>query len=142
MRPIPQNFYDCCNVITPNETEAQALVGFPVTDRESAARAAQRLLDRGVELAVVTLGAQGAVYATGQMSGYVAPFPVTAVDSVAAGDAFNGALAAALARGEEAGRAVRIASAAGALAVTKSGAQSSMPSEAEVAALLQSQTGA
>ena len=78
VRPIPQDFYDCCNVITPNETEAQALVGFPVTDRESAARAAQRLLDRGVELAVVTLGAQGAVYATGQMSGYVAPFPVTA----------------------------------------------------------------
>ena len=142
VRPIPQDFYHCCNVITPNETEAQALVGFPVTDRESAARAAQTLLDRGVELAVVTLGAQGAVYATGRMSGYVAPFPVTAVDSVAAGDAFNGALAAALARGEEAGQAVRIASAAGALAVTKSGAQSSMPSEAEVAALLQSHTGA
>ena len=141
VRPIPQDFYACCNVITPNETEAQALVGFPVTDRESAARAAQVLLDRGVELAVVTLGAQGAVYATGRMSGYVPPFPVTAVDSVAAGDAFNGALAAALASGEEARQAVLIASAAGALAVTRSGAQSSMPSEAEVAAMLQSQTG-
>ena len=72
----------------------------------------------------------------------MAPFSVTAVDSVAAGDAFNGALAAAFARGEETSQAVRIASAAGALAVTRSGAQSSMPSEVEVAALLQSQTGA
>ena len=141
VRPIPQDFYQYCNVITPNETEAQALVGFPITDRESAARAAQQLLDRGVELAVIKLGSQGAVYAIGQVSGYAPPFAVTAVDSVAAGDAFNGALAAALGRGEEPAQAVRTASAAGALAVTKSGAQDAMPSAADVEALLQSQAG-
>ena len=141
VRPIPQDFYQYCNVITPNETEAQALVGFPITDRESAARAAQQLLGRGVELAVIKLGSQGAVYATGLVSGYAPPFAVTAVDSVAAGDAFNGALAAALGRGEEPAQAVRTASAAGALAVTKSGAQDAMPSAADVETLLQSQAG-
>ena len=65
------------------------------------------------------------------------PFPVVAVDTVAAGDAFNGALAVALAEGNPLARAVRFAAAAGALAVTKSGAQDSMPTRQEVEALIQ-----
>ena len=141
VRLLPQDLYHYCDVMTPNETEAQALVGFPVTEQESAARAAGWLLDQGVKLAVIKLGAQGAFYATGQGGEYVAPFPVAAVDSVAAGDAFNGALAVALAQGQAPGQAVRTASAAGALAVTKSGAQDSMPSRQEVDALLRSQAG-
>ncbi|PKB80890.1 MAG: ribokinase [SAR202 cluster bacterium Io17-Chloro-G9] len=139
VRPLPQEMFQCCDVITPNETEAQALVGFPVTGQESAVRAAGWLLDQGARLAIIKLGPQGAVYASAETSGYVPPFKVTAVDSVAAGDAFNGALAVALAQGQPPGQAVRTASAAGALAVTKSGAQDSMPTRQEVEALLRAQ---
>ena len=137
VRPLPHEFYACCSVITPNETEAQALVGFPVTDMPSAARAANALLERGVEAAVIKLGAQGAYYATRQGGQHVPAIPVEAVDSVAAGDAFNGALAAALSAGEALETALRLATAAGALAVTKFGAQDSMPLKQEVDALLE-----
>jgi ribokinase len=140
-QPLPEEFFQYCTVMTPNETEAQALVGFPVVDRESAARAAQWLVERGVGLAVVKLGDQGACYATSVGGSYVPPFQVDAVDSVAAGDAFNGALAAALAEGQEVPQAVRMASAAGALAVTRSGAQDSMPTRQEVEALMRAQPG-
>jgi len=135
-RPLPRDFYACCSVITPNETEAQALVGFPVTDVPSAARAASALLERGVGAAVVKLGAQGVCYATREGGQHVPAIPVEAVDSVAAGDAFNGALAASLAAGEGWERAMRLATAAGALAVTKFGAQDSMPLKDDVEDLL------
>lgn len=138
VRPLPAEFYHCCWVITPNETEAQALVGFPVVDRASAARAAGELLSRGVGIAVIKLGAMGAYYASREVGGYVPSFPVRAVDTVAAGDAFNGALAVLLAEGKDLAEAVRVASAAGALAVTKFGAQDSMPTREEVEALLRS----
>jgi len=137
--PLREEFFQYCHVFTPNETESQALVGFPVVDPDSAERAARWLVDRGVELAIIKLGAQGAYYATGSGGAYVPPFKVEAVDSVAAGDAFNGALAVALAEGQEIPQAVRTASAAGALAVTKTGAQDSMPTRAEVEALLREQ---
>ena len=136
VRPIPSEFFPFCSVITPNETEAQALVGFPVVDRTSAAQAAEQLLSRGVGVAVVKLGVQGVYYATAGGGDFVTPFPVKAVDSVAAGDAFNGALAVSLAEGETLYQSVRMAAAAGALAVTKSGAQDSMPYRAEVEELL------
>ncbi len=136
VRPLPQEFYACCSVITPNETEAQALVGFPVTDVPSAAKAANALLERGVEAAVVKLGAQGAYYANREGGQHVPAIPVEAVDSVAAGDAFNGALAASLSAGESLEMAMRLATAAGALAATKFGAQDSMPLKAEVEKLL------
>ena len=136
VRPIPPEFFSFCSVITPNETEAQALVGFPVVDRASAAQAAERLLARGVGVAVVKLGAQGVYFATTDGGDFVTPFPVEAVDSVAAGDAFNGALAVSLAEGATLDQSVRMAAAAGALAVTKSGAQDSMPYRSEVEELM------
>lgn len=135
VRPFPPAFYACCSVLTPNETEAQALVGFPVVDRESAAQAAGALLGQGVRQVVVKLGAQGAYYATAAGGEYLRPFAVTAVDSVAAGDAFNGALAVALAEGRTLGEGALWGSAAGALAVTRVGAQDSMPGRDEVEAL-------
>lgn len=138
VRPLPAAFYDCCSIITPNETDAAALVGFPVTDLDSAAKAADTLLSRGVDTAIVTLGEQVAYYATANGGEYQPPFPVNAVDSVGAGDAFNGALAAALAAGQTLPQAVQLASAAGALAVTKVGAQDAMPTSREVAAFLRS----
>ena len=139
-RPVPAALYDCCAIITPNETDAANLVGFPVTDPDSAAKAADILLRRGVGAAIVTLGEQGVYYATAAGSEYVPAFPVVAVDSVGAGDAFNGALAAALAEGQALSQGVRLAAAAGALAVTKVGAQDAMPTRQEVETFLRSRS--
>jgi ribokinase len=127
VRPVPAELLSLCDVITPNETEAQALVDFPVNGPESAAKAAEVLLEMGVGTAVVKLGSQGAYFANQTSRGMVLPFQVDAVDSVAAGDAFNGALAVSLAEGKSLEEAVIIACAAGALAVTSTGAQDSMP---------------
>lgn len=139
VRPLPAAFYHCCSIITPNETDAAALVGFPVTDLASAAKAAAALLSRGVGAAIITLGEQGAYYATAGGGGqHQPPFPVNAVDSVGAGDAFNGALAAALAAGQTLPQAVQLAAAAGALAVTQVGAQDAMPTRQEVTTFLHS----
>ena len=139
VRPVPDELLGLCKVITPNETEAQALVGFPVTGPESAAKAAAALLRRGVGTAVIKLGAQGAYFANNEVHGMVSPFDVAAVDSVAAGDAFNGALAVSLAEGKDLEKAVTIACAAGALAVTQTGAQDSMPERSIVEELVRAQ---
>ena len=135
-RPLPDEMYACCSYITPNETEAQALVGFPVVDSASAETAAARLLERGAGCAIVTMGSLGAYYSDGSTSRHLPAHPVDPVDTVAAGDAFNGALAAALAEGAGPEEAVERAMAAGALAVTRHGAQDSMPHRAEVEAFL------
>ena len=134
--PLPPELYSCCSYITPNETEAQTLVGFPVTGPDSARVAAEELLRRGAGCAVIKMGAQGAYYATAEVSQYLPAFRVKAVDTVAAGDAFNGALAVALAEGRGIDEAMRRAMAAGALAVTRTGAQDSMPSREELDAFL------
>lgn len=136
VRPIPPAFYRHLAVITPNETEAEALVGYPIAVGDTVEKAAQELLTRGVGAVVVTLGAQGAYWTDGAAGGYVAPFPVAAVDTVAAGDAFNGGLAVALAEGKPLSDAVRWGAAAGALAVTQVGAQDAMPERAAVSQLL------
>ena len=129
-------------------------MGFPVDVSEdngvdssgSAERAAAELLRRGAGTAIIKLGAQGAVFASGwqgddsvlpvKFLGRQTAFPVEAVDTVAAGDAFNGALAVSLAEGRPLELAVRRACAAGALAVTTVGAQDSMPTREAVEALL------
>ena len=138
-RPLPQGLYKHCSYITPNETEAGSLIGFPVMDVATAAGAAQALLSRGAGGAVIKMGALGAYYATGHSSQYLPAFHVEAVDTVAAGDAFNGALAVAIAEGRGLEDAMRWAMAAGALAVTRLGAQDSMPQREEVEAYLASQ---
>lgn len=140
VRPLPDEFYPLCTVITPNETEAQALVGFPVTGRESAARAAGALLGKGVGSVVVKLGEHGAYYATAAGGDHARPFRVQAIDSVGAGDAFNGALAVALGEGKALAEAVSIACAGGGLAASKVGAQDSMPERAAVELLLRSRS--
>ena len=146
---LPQEFYGYCSIITPNETEAQGLVGYPVADPPSAQKAAEDLMGRGAGCAIIKMGAQGAYVATSsktpesvhwvKTSRYFPAFPVEAVDTVAAGDAFNGALAVANAEGKGMEEAVRWAMAAGALAVTRTGAQPSMPHRADVEKLLSSQ---
>ncbi len=130
-RPLPEELYRCCDYLTPNETEAQALVGFPVVDPASAEQAARVLLERGARCAVIKMGALGAYYSTNEGGKYLPAFPVDAVDTVAAGDAFNGALAGALAEGRDLESSILRAMAGGALAVTRHGAQDSMPSREE-----------
>ena len=103
------------------------------------AKAAAALLEIGVGTAVIKLGAQGAYFDDGEDRGMALPFTVDAVDSVAAGDAFNGALAVSLAEGKELEEAVTVASAAGALAVTRTGAQDSMPERRQVEELMRGQ---
>ena len=135
VRPVPAEFYRHISVITPNETEAEALVGHPIADLGAAAAAAHELVGRGVRAAVIKLGSMGAYWSDGNDAGHVPAFPVNAVDTVAAGDAFNGAMAVAMSEGASLAEAVRWGCAAGALAVTKVGAQDSMPDRAAVAAL-------
>ena len=128
--------YGLCDVLTPNQVEAEFLTGIAVTDPDSAERAAKALVDQGAPAAVAKLGEGGAVFAAGDESGFVPAFDVNAVDSVAAGDAFAAGLGVALAEGQPLTDAVMFGSAVGALAVTKSGAQEAMPFRHEVDALL------
>ncbi|WP_414548093.1 ribokinase [Anabaena sp. CCY 0017] len=124
---LPDELYQLVDIITPNEVEAGQLVGFPVDNQESALTAAKVLLQRGVKCAIVKLGAKGVVCANAEETFFVPAFPVHAVDTVAAGDAFNGGLAAALFTGLSLHQAIIWGSAAGALAATKLGAQTSLP---------------
>ncbi len=118
--------------LTPNETEAGLLSGMAVDSLETAELAARALIHKGVQHVIVTLGSQGALIVSGESVMHVPGFPVQAVDTVAAGDSFNGALAVQLAGGQPLEEAVRYANAAGALAVCKQGAIPSLPSLADV----------
>ncbi|MGF1937082.1 MAG: ribokinase [Nostoc sp. ChiQUE02] len=124
---LPDELYPLVEIITPNEVEAAQLVGFRVDGEEQAAKAAAVLLQRGVKCAIVKLGTKGVFCATAEERFFVPAFSVHAVDTVAAGDAFNGALAAALFEGLSLHQAVIWGAAAGALAATKPGAQTSLP---------------
>ena len=133
---FPPEAYEVVDVLTPNQTEAEALTGVGVTDAESAESAARVLVGRGVGAVVVKLGEDGAYYLSDGDAGHVPSYEVEATDTVAAGDAFGAAMTCVLADGASMGEAVRYGTAAGALAVTKPGAQAAMPSRAEVEALL------
>ncbi|MDY7008466.1 MAG: ribokinase [Cyanobacteriota bacterium] len=123
---FPNDFYGLINIITPNEIEASQLVGFAVNNQETATQAAIELCQRGVKNAVVKIGDRGVVCATEEETFFQPAFAVEAIDTVAAGDAFNGGLAAALDTGLSLKDAVKWGAAAGALCVTKSGAQPAM----------------
>lgn len=133
---LPAELYAATDIITPNEIEAAMLVGFAIDGEASAARAAEQLLARGVRKAVIKLGARGAFWHDGAASGFIPAFKVQAIDTVAAGDAFNGGLAAALDAGLPLAEALRWGMATGALSTTKAGAQPSLPRRHEVLALL------
>jgi ribokinase len=124
------------DILLPNEVEAGQLVGFPVTDVASAKRAAAGLRGQGVGTVIVKLGAQGVVCDTGPDCFVLPAFKVDAIDTVAAGDAFAGGLAAALSQGLDISQALVWGSAAGALATTKAGAQVAMADRATFEAFL------
>lgn len=125
------------DIVTPNGYEAERLTGIAPIDEASAIRAAQELLKQGCDTVVLKRGADGLVYASAAGSvGVIPPFNVRAIDSVAAGDCFNGGLAVALAEGRTLEEALIFASAAGALSTTKPGAAASAPSREQVDALI------
>jgi ribokinase len=135
-RQLPDALYALIDIITPNESEAAQLVGFAVDSEAAAQRAAAELLERGVRQAVIKMGARGAYWSDGEQSQFFSAYKVNAVDTTAAGDAFNGALAAALDGGESMPGALHWAMAAGALSTTRPGAQPSMASRAELLEML------
>jgi ribokinase len=119
-------------LLTPNETEAEVLSGIPVRDVRTAERAAERLLDRGVDNVVLTLGRAGALLATRHTMVQIPGVAVHAIDTTGAGDAFCGALAVAIAAGTDLRAAVTYANYAGALTTTKMGAQAALPTREEL----------
>ena len=132
---LPDDFLAQVDILTPNEVETESLSGVRVSTAADAERAAKVLLDKGLSAVILTLGEQGALLLTSDMTQQVPAYSVEVVDTTAAGDAFCGALATGLARGENLVDAVAFANAAGALAVTVLGAAPSMPTAAQVEAL-------
>ncbi len=118
--------------LTPNESEAQRLTGIEVKDEATARQAAARLLAEGARNVIITMGTAGALIADGREANLIPAREVKALDSTAAGDAFNGALAHALGSGLSLDKAVRQASLVGALSVTRLGAQPSLPTAEEL----------
>jgi ribokinase len=137
-RPLPDELYQLTDLITPNEVEAGMLTGLEVRGEADADRAAKVLVQRGARGAAIKMGGKGAYYFDGRAGTFWPAFKVKAIDSVAAGDAFNGALASAVADGRPVAEALRWGMAAGALSTTKAGAQPSMPDRAAVETLLKS----
>lgn len=134
---LPDGMLALCDVLTPNETEAELLSGIPVTDLSSAERAADALLARGVGAVVVTLGANGALYRDAARSVHVPAVSAGPVaETTGAGDAFNGGFAVALSEGREVIEAVRFGCATAGISVTRPGAAAAMPARAEIEALL------
>lgn len=131
-QPLSESLLRLIDVITPNETEAQALTGVVVNTEADAQKAANILHDYGIATVLITLGAKG-VWLSEQGKGELIPgFRVQAVDTTAAGDTFNGALVTAQLEGKPLRDAIRFAHAAAAISVTRSGAQPSIPLRAEV----------
>jgi ribokinase len=142
-RELPPGLLQCVTWITPNESEARTLCGLaanePMTPA-TATRCADLLLERGSKNVVIKMGAQGVFLATsGGTREMIPAFAVTAVDSTAAGDAFNAGFAVSLLRGAAPVQAARYASAVAAISVTRVGAQPSMPTAREVERFLKSQ---
>jgi ribokinase len=129
--PLYQNLF----LLTPNETETEILTGIAVQDADSARRASLLLRSWGVQNVIITMGAQGVFVLSGDFEGSVPAPLVQAVDTTAAGDVFNGALAVALARGDTWEKACQFACRAASISVTRMGAQASAPYLTEVEGL-------
>lgn len=138
--PLDAAVWAHIDIVTPNETEATLMSGIEVVDRDSAERAGRWFREQGAGAAVITMAEKGSCVVTAEGTTFIAPIPVEAVDTTAAGDAYAGYLGAALAEGWTLAEATELASAAGAIAVTRQGASPSLPRRAEVDALRASQS--
>ncbi|MGE0103575.1 MAG: ribokinase [Blastocatellales bacterium] len=135
-QPLDDDLLGRVSILTPNETEAALLTGLEVEDEAGAALAAEALRRRGPEIVIITLGAKGALVSDASGNRLVPAFSVDPVDTTAAGDVFNGALAIALSEDRPLDEAVRFANAAAAISVTRPGAQPSAPGRTEIEALI------
>lgn len=129
---LPDEVYNDLFLITPNETETELLTGIEVTDEATAKLASAIFKTKGVQNVIITLGNKGAFVDAADFTGIVATTEVTAVDTTAAGDVFNGALIVALSEGKSWQQAVAFACKAAAISVTKMGAQTSAPMRSEI----------
>ncbi|HEX5223093.1 MAG TPA: ribokinase [Verrucomicrobiae bacterium] len=136
-QPLSDELLRCVSIITPNETEAQMLTGVKVANEAGAKRAAQALHRRGVKTVIITLGSRGAFVSNENIQELTPAFKTKAVDTTAAGDVFNGALAVGLAERLGLRAAVQFANAAAAISVTRLGAQPSAPKRKEITLQLQ-----
>ena len=133
---LPDAVLAAVDVVTPNETETFALTGLRPAEAAEGIAAARMLRQRGAPSAVVKMGGKGVAFSSAGDEGFVPPFVVQAIDTVAAGDSFNGGLAHAIAQGAGLAEAVRFAAACGALSTTRKGAAAAMPSLEAVAELI------
>ncbi|KQO75899.1 ribokinase [Rhizobium sp. Leaf262] len=134
---FPEDIYSLCDFIIPNETEAAALVGFPIDTIDDAERAGDIFLSRGVGVAIITLGGRGVLFhAPGQSAHVPAVSCGPTVDTTGAGDAFVGGFAAALSRGAGPLQAVRFGCATAGIAVTRRGTAPAMPMLSEIEAVM------
>lgn len=126
-RELPDELLRKLYIITPNETEAELLTGIKVTDMATAENAARALHKKGIKIVIITLGSKGAFYFAEEGFKIVSAPKVEAIDTTAAGDVFNGALAVAVSEGMELEKAIELANKAASISVTRLGAQSSAP---------------
>jgi ribokinase len=124
---LPDELFELSDICCPNETEAEILTGIPVKTQEDAEAAAQRLLERGAQNVIITLGARGALLVNGSETQLIETTVVQPVDTVGAGDAFVGSLAYFLAGGKPLPEAIRRANQIASVSVQYAGAQSSYP---------------
>ncbi|MBY0358675.1 MAG: ribokinase [Candidatus Obscuribacterales bacterium] len=135
---LPPELLSCIDILIPNQTEAELLTGLPAGDLLAAMEAGTKLQKQGIKQVLITMGEQGTlVVAENKVATMIPSFVVEAVDSTAAGDAFCGAFAAALAQESNLEKAVTFGCAAGALAATKLGAEPSLPQQSEIEKLAQ-----
>lgn len=131
-RLLSDDLLELLYMITPNEVEAEILTGIKVNDAASAEVAAQKIYHKGVKNVIITMGAAGAYMLNSSFSGMIGVVPVKAVDTTAAGDVFNGAIAVAISEGLALKDAVRFANKAASVSVTRMGAQASAPYRKEI----------
>ena len=132
VQPISDDLLSRVDLITPNEVEAGILSGIKVNNQESAQKAADYFLKKGVKNVLITMGSSGVFLATPQKRGFLPAYKVNALDTTGAGDAFNGGLTAALSEGKDLWEAAQFANALAALSVQKMGTTTSMPDREEI----------
>lgn len=131
---MPDEFWDGIDYIKPNETELGILIGKELSTQEEYKEAAQEMLRKGVKKLLVTLGSKGCLIVSSEGEEFIPANKVKAVDTTAAGDTFTGAFAVALSQGKSEKEAITFAQKASAIAVTRKGAQASVPTLEEVLA--------
>lgn len=133
--PLPDEIFQNLTYLTPNETELEKITGMPVHTWEEACAAGKEMIRHGVKNVIVTLGEKGSAFINSETEALYEAMKVKAVDTTAAGDTFNAAIAVKLAEGEPIDKAIRFANISSGISVTRQGAQPSVPSREEVEAM-------